>query len=356
MWQAQLRKERGGEVGLVAHLLVTHRLGQCAACPDEGDVIASGVGRRDVFRIADAVVGQKHQERVAPFGCAAQPLHEAADAVVKIGHGVSALVVGKFLKRHRPRFVARQREAHRKLWFAVGRRRDDVVEERVKHDAVRHAPGVRAAHFERKMRVAQNRLETRRAQIAFHLREIDVAAVEKLRGVARSDERGGNRGQAAAETRLLHHAEIGERGIAAQGAQRAAVGAEGIGIALRKQHALVCQSVEAGRNTRLAAETFDKRCAAAFHQYHHNIGAAGREQTVRAGIVAAKLQGIEQPCPLLFLKKVALGSVVLAGGKRGEEAESGIDGSVVQELVGAVIHHAHIGRTPSHAAANAEKE
>ena len=265
VWQAQLRKERGGEVGLVAHLLVTHRLGQCAACPNEGNVIAARVGRRDVGRITDAVVGENDQKRVAPLGRAAQLLHEAADAVVEIGHGIGVHVVGEFLKRHRPRFVARQREAHRKLWFAAGRRRDDVVEERVKHDAVRHAPSVRAAHFEREMRVAQNRLEPRGAQIAFHLREIDVAAVEKLRGVARSDERGGDGGQAAAETRLLHHAEIGERGIAAQGAQRAAVGAEGIGIALRKQHALVSQSVEAGHNARLAAEAFDKRCAAAFH-------------------------------------------------------------------------------------------
>ena len=171
------------------------------------------------------MVGDEHDERVVPKGRAAQTLRKAADAVVQVGHGVGTLVIGDAVVGHFPRLMAGQREKAHMPGARVGAA-GEHVEQAVEGDAVGNAPTMGAALLGRKLCVAMRALVAGGKEIALHVGEVDVATIEKLRGISRTAKRAGDGGQRARLARQLHDARRRERGIAAQRANGAAVGAE----------------------------------------------------------------------------------------------------------------------------------
>ena len=129
------------------------------------------------------MVGQADNQKVAPLRAAAQTVDKAPEAVVEIGHGVGFLVVRDPAVRHFPRLVAGQGEESRVPRLTVAPAGDHLVEA-VERDAVRHPPVVRPADVGGEVRIAIDALVTRGEEIAVHVGEVDVAAIEEIRLVA----------------------------------------------------------------------------------------------------------------------------------------------------------------------------
>ena len=73
---AELAEEGGREVGLIAKTRHLSCVAHGTSCPNEGDVVFSGVELIDVGRPRNAVIGEDDDQRVLPFGRTTELVHE----------------------------------------------------------------------------------------------------------------------------------------------------------------------------------------------------------------------------------------------------------------------------------------
>ena len=116
-------------------------------------------------------------------------------------------------------------------------------------------------------------------QIAAHIGEVDVAAIEIAGFVAGTAKGAGYAGQMARLGGHLHDRHGGERRIAAPGTQRTAVGAPCVAVAVGKVDSLAHQAVQVGRYIGVAAH-FGEHAAAALQKDDNDVGPASGEQGV----------------------------------------------------------------------------
>ena len=227
---AELSEEGGGEVGLIAKARHFSCVAYGTSRPNEGDVVFADVELVDVGRPRYAVIGEDDDEGVLPFGRTAQAFHEFPERFVEIGEGIEHWVV-QALVGNCPGFVARKGkerfEPRLILRLAV-----DVLAQLVEHQVIAHAPRTGLAHFGREVHVAQHTVVARGEEVGIHVCEVLVAAIKELRIVAHIAECAGNGGEYARLGGHFHHTRVGKSGIARESADRAAVGAETVGVTL----------------------------------------------------------------------------------------------------------------------------
>ena len=174
MVDAKAAEECGRHVRLVHdrihHLVLFHP----AAYPQHRVVMMCGVGY--VFRIVVAMVGDAYYEKVVPQWRLAYLLYTVAKTFVGEGEGVWH-GVAESLVRHYPRLVAAEREiadVPRLVSLAAY-----YVVEAVEGDVVVGSPWVLLFLVSREVNVRHYCLISSGAQIALHVGEVDVAAIEE---------------------------------------------------------------------------------------------------------------------------------------------------------------------------------
>ena len=108
----------------------------------------------------------------------------------------------------------------------------DILAQLVEHQVIADAPRTGLAYFGRKVHVAQHTVVARGEKVGVHVREVLVAAIKELCIVAHTAECAGNGGEYARLGGHFHHTRVGKSGIARESADRAAVGAETVGVTL----------------------------------------------------------------------------------------------------------------------------
>ena len=156
----------------------------------------------------------------------------------------------------------------------------DVLAQLVEHQVIAHAPRTSLAHGDREIHVAQYAVVARGEEVGVHIGEVLVAAVEELGVVAHTAESAGDGGENARLGRHFHHTRIGKRGVAREGANGAAVGAETVGVAVGEEHPFASQAVEMRSDLCVAFGATHHASAATLHEDEQNVGAAGVEQAV----------------------------------------------------------------------------
>ena len=241
-----------------------------------------------------------------------------------------------------PRLVTGKRGIAYQPVGAVGLGCGNLVVERGKRDIVAHAPFGCPLLFHRVVLHPAELVEPDGHQITAHIGKVNVAAIDIAGVVTFFQQRLGNAGQEACLGRHLHQRRTGKRRIAAPCAERAAVGAIGIGIEIREIHALVHQFVETGHDVLTSADILRKDASAAFQQYYDNVGTVDAQK--RVGLFAHRWEDVaHQRCPLGFLHKMVFGNVAGRLLQRREEREHGIHGRMVEKLVLREISLSDIG-------------
>ena len=129
------------------------------------------------------MVGQEDDERVAPLRCLLKGCNEFAYTVVKVSHGIGFLVAGNSVVWHAPRLMRGERKKRGVPWRRSGGPVFQVVQQVVEHNAVGNAPSVGNPFLCAEMRVARYFFVPRGAQVALHVRKVDVSAIEEIGGI-----------------------------------------------------------------------------------------------------------------------------------------------------------------------------
>ena len=182
-------------------------------------------------------------------------------------------------------------------------------------------------------------LETACNEIAAHVGEVDVAAIDVMRLITLLFQRRGDVGQVSRLAGHLHDRRGRKRRIAAEGARRASVRAPGTGIARAEVDALALQLLQARHG-------IGKGLASTLHQDDDDVrtlcaqeSAIGRQE--RGGL---RVEGCYQTVAFVLRHEVVVDDVVGRAFEGGEEAEDGINGSMVEKLVLRIVHLPDIGR------------
>ena len=134
-----------------------------------------------VAAIADAVVGDQHNQQVVPCLALLQSGYKLADTSVQVVEGVEHLVVQMF-GGHIPWFVTAQCGIADEKWFVVCLH--DVFGQRLKGHLVVHTPFGRPLCGVSKVVHAHEMLKPCGHQIAAHVGKVDVSAIQIARFVA----------------------------------------------------------------------------------------------------------------------------------------------------------------------------
>ena len=184
-------------------------------------------------------------------------------------------------------------------------------------------------------------------QVAAHIGEIDIAAIDKARGVTLARQRPRQARQATAAVVHLHQRRRRQPHPSAQQRHQAPVRAEIVGIAVRKKDPLVCQA----HNIRTHRIVHHHIPSAAFPHDDEDVGTLSSQQ----GVAYGRIAGEEWRNGVLYSLLVAKRKFVLQVlrfGQRMHHIEHRVQRSVVAEWVLRKISIRHIGGRFADAAAH----
>ena len=132
-----------------------------------------------LLRVRDAVIGEEHDERVVPLRRLPELLDELSDAVVREGESVEMLVL-ELLERHLERLMTAQRQERREPRLFLSLTLLEHLQQTLEGDIVWHTPLAVVAVVQGEVVLRRQLLETASHEIAAHVGEVDVAAVEEV--------------------------------------------------------------------------------------------------------------------------------------------------------------------------------
>ena len=251
--------------------------------------------------------------------------------------------------------MAAQRQQSREEGLPGIAQRDHPVGEPVAHQRVVVAPVGRRS-VETQVFLPGQLLPPRGVHIGCLVREIEVAAIGKARGVTFAGQRTGHRRQVAALGREFHdrHTRLGRE--SAQDRHLAAVSAERVGEKILEPDALAFQPLHIGHNGLAVDLGIHDRASEALQNDDHHIGPRDvqhRLRSARCRTVAP--QGIEFFGPRRLVEKGIFVGIIDPLAQTGEERKDGIRGSVVQKLRRTEIDLRDIGHRSPRAAADGQE-
>ena len=253
---------------------------------------------------------------------------------------------------HLKRFVAAERQESRvpRLFFPFLQHFVKMVERNVVIDSPRILPFLQA-----EIHVGCQLLVAALQQIALHVREVDVSAIQEIRLVAFFHQLLGNGWQRTAFGRNLHDRKRGKTLVAAEGTHSPSVSPVAVGIAAGKHHSFLRKTVQVRTGPFDAPQRFYHRSAETLHQNDENVGPSGVEQ-FHPVLSAGGVQPFEEGRPFAFREEVELFGIVLGLAGRGQQAEGRIDRRVVEELVVAEVDLSDVGGRFRHTPSDGDKE
>ena len=237
-----------------------------------------------------AVVRHEYNQQVVPLWRLSHGVEEGADALVDITETI-ILLLFVFVHGNVPGLVTAQGGVADEEGLSVTMAEHHLAEG-LEGDIVAYAPFRSGLLFCTIVLFPVESLEARTDQIAFHLREVDVATIQIFGVVAFFLQTACDAGDMANLVRHLHHRHGGKREITTQRTDRSAISAIAVAEAVGEVDTLFSSLAETGHH-------IQKHFSTTLQEDDHHVGALCRQQRVASQTLAV-VKSLGELCHLLW--------------------------------------------------------